>query len=271
MADPTTHDWFDVPDMPPGDPVKLAQRAMAAPLPGRFYRYATFEERDGAFVLLLDGRAARTPARHRLALPTRAVAEAVAAEWAAQSGHIDPRTMPVTRLAMSAIDAVAPNRQAVADDICKYAGSDLVCYRAGEPAKLVARQSAIWDPVLAWAHETFGARFLLSQGIVFVAQPETSMAAIRSVVDRIVNPFALAALHVLTTLTGSALLALAVAHGRLNADAAWTAAHVDEDFQIEAWGADAEAAVRRRGRRADFDAAVSVVGLAGAPEGRVRA
>lgn len=240
---------------PPPDPIRLSRAAMRSSLPKRFYREVDVAGCDGVFVVRLDGREARTPGARALALPTRAAAEAVAAEWAGQGAHIDPAAMPLTRLANSALDTVAADPEAVAAEIVRFAGSDLLCYRAGEPDRLVELQAAAWDPVLAWADEVLGARFLLSQGIVFVGQPEATLAAIGRAVAAIPRPFGLAALSLMTTLAGSALLALAVVRGRLGADEAWAAAHVDEDFEIAAWGEDVEAAARRAGRRTDFMAA----------------
>lgn len=253
--------WFPEPDEP-RNPMKAAQAAMRPPLPKRFYKQAAVEERDGAFRLVLDGRPARTPAKHALAAPTRALAEALAAEWNAVGAEIDPAAMPLTRIANSAIDGVAPRREAVIADLAKYAGSDLVFYRAGEPERLVAAQAAAWDPILAWAREALGARFVLGEGVMHVAQPEAALAAVGDRLEAIASPFRLAALHVMTTLTGSLLIALAHADGLLDADAAWTAAHVDERHQESLWGEDEEALARRAAREAEFRAASTVYALA---------
>jgi chaperone required for assembly of F1-ATPase len=250
---------LDPPSTLPTDPIRASQEAMRARLPKRFYKEAAVVERDGGFRVALDGRTARTPGRNVLMLPTRAAAEAIAAEWAAQGERIDPATMPVTRLVNSALDGVADDPAPVRAEIVKYAASDLLCYRAGEPAKLVARQSDLWDPVLAWTDAALGARFILVQGISFVAQPRSSLAAVTRAVEAVPAPFALAALNLMTVLSGSALLALAVAHGSLTPDAAWMAAHVDEDVQIETWGEDAEAAARRARRFVDFATAAELL------------
>jgi chaperone required for assembly of F1-ATPase len=196
----------------------------------------------------------RTPGKALLALPTRGLAEAVAEEWRAQGERIDPLTMPLTKLANSAIDGVKGREQAVIDDIVKYAGSDLLCYRAEGPAALVASQSKHWNTVIAWAKATLDAPLALAEGVVHVAQPKASLDRLRRELEGL-DPFSLAALHVMTSLTGSALLALAVLRGRLTPEEAWQAAHVDEDFQISQWGEDAEAVKRRANRRRDFDAA----------------
>jgi chaperone required for assembly of F1-ATPase len=245
------------------DPTMTARLSMQGALPKRFYERAAVEEREEGLVLTLDGRMARTPGRKPLALPGGALGDAIAQEWQAQVGVINPALMPLTRIANSAIDGVAEQAEAVADEIVKYAGSDLVCYRADEPERLVAAQAEHWDPVLAVARERYGARFLLSHGIVFVDQPEEAIAAIRARVARESSMFRLAALNVMTTLTGSALIALATADGALSADAAWDAAHVDEIVQESIWGEDTDALRRRAVRKIDFEAAVRMAAMTG--------
>jgi chaperone required for assembly of F1-ATPase len=212
--------------------------------------------------ILLDGRPMRTPAKRVLAVPSRALAEAVAIEWDAQREQIDPTAMPLTRLVNSTLDGVRGREDDVRAEIAKYAASDLVCYRAGEPEGLVRRQAEMWDPVLAWSREALGAELRVAEGLMPAEQPESAQAAVaRELATK--NAFALAALHVMTTLTGSALLALAHAKGRLTAEAAWTAAHVDEDWQIAKWGEDAEAAARRQRRWAEMQAASRLLALLG--------
>jgi chaperone required for assembly of F1-ATPase len=260
MNDPDSRDWFPSPDEP--NPMRAAQAGMKPTLPKRFYKEAGVEEQDGAFHLVLDGRTARTPGRNPLAVPDRGLAEALAQEWGGQGAEIDPATMPVTRLVNSAIDGVSTRRQEVVDDLVRFAGSDLICYRAGEPSRLVAAQDAAWNPVLDWARDEHGARFILSEGVMHVAQPETAIAAIRAAIEGVRSPFALAALHVMTTLTGSVLIALAHALGVLDSEQAWDAAHVDERYQESVWGEDEDAMARRRNRKADFEAASRVFRLA---------
>lgn len=228
----------------------------------RFYKEASVEKRPEGHVLTLDGRPARTPARNLLALPTQALGEAVAAEWAAQGEAIDPAAMPLTKLANSAIDGVAREMDAVRAELARYAGSDLVMYRADGPDGLVEAQTKAWDPVLNWTREAHDARFILSEGVTFVEQPETSLARIRAALDQETSPFRLAALHVLTTLSGSLLLALMHEGGGIAADEAWRAAHVDELFQESRWGLDAEATERRTRREAEFQAAARMLELA---------
>jgi chaperone required for assembly of F1-ATPase len=235
--------------------------ARTASLAKRFYKDVDVaDEIGGGASLLLDGKPVRTPGKALLALPARASADAVAEEWRAQGERIDPATMPLTRLANSAIDGVRGREQAVIDDIVKYAGSDLLCYRAEGPKALVASQGKHWDPVLAWAKATLNAPLKLAEGIVHVAQPKPSLDRIRRALEGL-DPFTLAALHVMTSLSGSALLALAVARGKLTPQQAWAAAHVDEDFQISQWGEDAEAAARRKSRWRDFAASARLIDL----------
>ncbi|WP_246088520.1 ATP12 family chaperone protein [Phreatobacter stygius] len=251
-------DWF-AKGMDPAayDPTAAARLSMKTQLPKRFYAEAGVGEADGAFRLLLDGRSAKTPSRHPLAVPTRRLAEAVAAEWAAQRQVIDPATMPLTRIVNAIIEGVVPDPAPVADDIVRYSASDLLCYRAATPASLVARHAAAWDPVLAWARDALGARFILSEGIVHVTQPERALAALRAALPD--DAWRLGAMHVVTTLTGSALLAVALQMGRLTPAEVWSAAHVDEDFQTELWGHDEDAAERRRAREREMMAAATVL------------
>jgi chaperone required for assembly of F1-ATPase len=254
-------DWFPSEDEP--NPMRAAQAGMKPPLPKRFYKEAGFEERDGLFHLTLDGRSAKTPGRQPLAVPTRGLAEALAQEWARQAEEVDPSTMPITRIVNSAIDGVSPRHAEVVDDLVRYAGSDLIYYRVSEPARLVQSQDSAWNPILDWARDAHGARFTLAEGVMHVEQPEEAIAAIRGALDHVASPFALAALHVMTTLSGSVLIALAHAAGALDVDQAWTAAHVDELYQESVWGEDHEAMERRRRREADFRAASEVYRLIG--------
>ena len=236
--------------------------------PRRFYRLAAATARASGFALELDGRGAKTPAKRDLVLPSEAVAAAVAREWNAQGELIDPGAMPLTRLANSAVDGVADQMVATAGEVKAYVSCDLLLYRAGDPAPLVAEETRLWDPVIDWAGDTFGARFVLAEGISFVTQPPATLTAMAEAVDAAVGsgpaaPFRLAALHVMTTLTGSALLALSVVGRHLSAEDAWTAAHVDELFQESRWGRDAEALERRDRRWTEMAAAATLARLAG--------
>jgi chaperone required for assembly of F1-ATPase len=243
----------------PIDPTESARRGMRPKRRERFYRHASVGE-AAPFAVLLDARPVKTPAGGALALPSRPLADAVAAEWERQGEHIDPATMPLTRLANSIIDGVATAPAPVAKEVAKYLGSDLVCYRADTPEGLVRAQVRSWDPILMWARESLGARFVLTEGVVFVAQPEHAIAAARKAIPS--DPWRLGAVNVITTLTGSALIALAVALGRLGVDEAWAAAHVDEDWNMAQWGRDELALERRAVRFAEMQAAATVLALA---------
>lgn len=246
------------PESAPPDPVAMARRDQQASLPRRFYAQATVEPREGRYTLMLDGKPAMTPKRRRLEHASAQVMDCVAAEWRAQGERIDPAAMPATQLLNVALDAVAEAMGPVADDIVKYSGSDLVCYRAESPETLVAAERAAWDPPLAFARERLGARFTLAGGVVFRAQPEEAVAAVARRVAAIDDPLTLAALHAMTTLMGSAILALAVIDGALSPEAAWSAAHVGEDHQMRLWGADAEALARRARRWEEMAAAAAL-------------
>jgi chaperone required for assembly of F1-ATPase len=237
-------------------------------LPKRFYKSASVvEDGQGEYRIQLDGRPLRTPAKVELAVPTAALAQAIAAEWEAQGEHIDPTSMPLTRLANSSIDGVLPRQTAVRADIAKYAASDLLCYRAEAPDGLQRRQSEVWDPILRWADEWMGARFATGVGLMPVAQPDPAKAAVARALEDY-DGFALAALHVMTTLMGSVLLALAHVRGHLTVEQAWAAAHVDEDWQISKWGEDAEAKARRERRWIEMQAASRMLKLIGADRNR---
>jgi chaperone required for assembly of F1-ATPase len=242
-------------------PGPLPQQAPARrELPRRFYQAVTVIPQDFEFAVALDGRAARTPARRLLSVPSAPLAEAIAAEWRAQDEVIDPARMPLTRLVNSALDGVTRETAAVREEIQRYAGTDLLCYRAGDPQGLVRRQTIAWDPILAWARETLGVNLVLAQGIMHVTQPTPAIARLGAVLAPL-PPLRLAAVHTITTLTGSALLALAVLKGRLPPEAAWEAAHVDEDWNVEQWGADEEAMRRREARWAEMLAAARLLEL----------
>jgi chaperone required for assembly of F1-ATPase len=245
----------------PLDPNEAARRSMRPALRQRFYKEAAVEGCAEGFCLLLDGKPVKTPKRRVLAAPGRALAEAIAAEWNAQQEVVDPRSMPLTRLANAIIDGVADAPAAVAGEIAKYLGSDLLLYRAAEPPGLLERQQMHWDPIVAWAREELGARFILAEGVVFVAQPGEALAAARSAIPA--DPWKLGALSAITTLTGSALLALALVRGRLSVEEAWDAAHVDEDWQMQQWGGDDSALGRRAYRFAEMQAAAMVLRLTG--------
>lgn len=243
------------------NPMRKAQAAMRAALPKRFYKQATIGEAGRAYAVLLDGRPAKTPARSALALPNEALALAVAAEWNAIEGLIDPAQLSLTRLANLAIDAVAGAPQPMIDEIVQYAGTDLVFYRAEGPDDLVALQNERWNPVLDWAAAHIGARFSLAEGVIHVRQPDESLAAVRDAAEKLSRPFGLTATASATNIGGSALIALALANGALDGDEAWNAAHVDEQWNVSQWGEDEEAQRRLAARHEEFTAAAKMLAL----------
>jgi chaperone required for assembly of F1-ATPase len=243
----------------PIDPTEAARRAVRPTLRKRFYKDVGVADTADGFAVSLDGRPVRTPARRALAAPTRALGEALAAEWDGQADVVDPARMPLTRLANTIIDGVAAAVSDVAAEIEKYLGSDLVCYRAEAPDRLVVRQAHQWDPILAFAREQLGAQFEITYGVRFVAQSADAIAAARQVIP--IDPWRLGAVHAVMTLTGSALIALAFERGALTLDDAWAAAHVDEDWNMELWGRDALALERRAARLAEMRAAATVLAL----------
>jgi chaperone required for assembly of F1-ATPase len=247
-------------NMPAENPMEAARRGARPVLRRRFYDQASTVAAAEGFAIALDGKGVRTPAGRVLAAPTQALAQAIAAEWDGQRDVIDPAKMPLTRLANSIIDGVGDNAAPVAAEIAKYLGSDLLCYRAGSPQGLVERQAQHWDPILAFARDMLGARFVLAEGVVPIAQPEPALAAAAAAVPT--DPWRLGAVSTVTTLTGSALIALALLRGVLTVDAAWQAAHVDEDWNIAQWGQDELALERRAFRFTEFQAAVTVLALA---------
>lgn len=244
------------------NPMESARRNMRPNLRARFYEAASVNPSDHGFQVLLDSKPVRTPARHLLAAPIQELAEGIAAEWNAQEKVIDPSTMPLTRLANSIIDGVAVAPAAVAAEIEKYLGTDMLFYRASDPEGLVDRQRRHWDPIVEWARDALGARFLLAEGVMHVQQPAEAMTVARAMIptaEQASDRWRLGAMNVATTLTGSALLALALAAGRVTPDEIWTAAHVDEDWNMHLWGRDELAMQRRRERRKEFDAAAAVL------------
>jgi chaperone required for assembly of F1-ATPase len=217
---------------------------------------------DDDRVVRLDERPVRTPGRVPLALPTPALAEAVAEEWRGVGETLDPRAMPLTGLANAAIDRVAPDPAAFAAGLAAYGESDLLYYRADAPEELAARQAAAWDPLLEWARGRYDVHFATADGVMHVAQPAATVARLaEAVASR--DAFALVALQPIVTITGTLVGALALAESVVSADALWAAAQVDEAWQAERWGADPLATEARAGRRREFDAAVRFMGLVG--------
>jgi chaperone required for assembly of F1-ATPase len=245
----------------PLDPQEASRLSSRTLTRKRFYTSAAVADTPDGFGIMLDGKSVRTPGKRLLVAPTRPLADAMAAEWAAQVETIDPTTMPLTRLANSVIDGVADNVPAVAADMAKYFASDLLFYRAGFPTALVARQNQHWDPPLRWAADELGARFILTESIMHVTQPETAIAAVTAALPS--DAWRVAAVHLVTTITGSALLALALFRGALSQEQIWAAAHVDDDWNAETWGADDEVVARNAARLRDFEAAAAVLKMLG--------
>jgi chaperone required for assembly of F1-ATPase len=239
------------------NPIEAARRGARPALRRRFYAKATVKTTVDGYLMCLDDKPVHTPLRRLLAAPRPELAQAMAAEWEAQRDLIDPAKMPLTRLANAIIDGVTDSLGPVAAEIEKYLASDLVFYRAQAPAELRARQARHWDPILAWARDTLGAQFDLAEGVVHVTQPAAALKAATAAIPA--DPWRLGAAHTMTTLTGSALIALAIARGELSSDAAWQAAHVDEDWNMEQWGRDEMALQRREFRFAEFQAAAAVL------------
>jgi chaperone required for assembly of F1-ATPase len=228
----------------------------------RFYKETAVDAGDGGHRVLLDGRPMRTPAKAVLVVPTRALAEAIAVEWreVPAKADINVSHLPLTRLAATGLDRVTTQRQRVVDDTAKYAGSDMLCYRASEPESLVQRQQQTWQPLLDWAAERYGARLVVVEGLSFVSQPEEAVTKLHEAVAAH-SDLALSALYNLTHISGSLVLALAVAEGRLSADDAFAAAQLDELYQIERWGEDPIAARRHEGIRGDIGAGARFLAL----------
>jgi chaperone required for assembly of F1-ATPase len=216
----------------------------------RFYKAATVEPREGGWAVLLDGREARTPEKAPLRLPTEALARLVAAEWEAQPESIEFARMPATRLAFTAIDRAPAAREGLAGEVARYAGSDLLCYFAEGPQALIDRETAAWSPLLDWAEAELGLRFNRAAGIIHCAQPPETVAAVGRLAAELDDP-ALSALAYAAPLLGSAVLALALHRGRLSGEAAFDLSRIDEAYQEEFWGVDAEAAERTAGLRAE--------------------
>ena len=226
----------------------------------RFYKTVTTEKVDGGHAIRLDGRAVKTPARAELVLPTSALGLSVAAEWDAQEADIDPRAMPLTGLANTAIDRVAPDPAAFAQTLAAYGETDLVCYRADHPAELIGRQAECWDPLIDWAQQRYDIGFEIVHGIMHCAQPDETIERLSAAV-RAYDPFQLAALQPLVTISGSLVISLALAEGEIDGRAAFDAAHLDELWQVEQWGEDELATQARVHRAADFRAAARFLAL----------
>jgi chaperone required for assembly of F1-ATPase len=247
-------------DQKPSRGPRSTQDDAARQLPKRFYEQAAIAPSNGGFAVELDGRAVKTPKRSTLVLPARPLAEAIAGEWNALGDLIDPAKLPLTKIANTALDGIIGREHEVHEDIVKFIGNDLLFYRAETPQGLVERQAAAWGPVLGWIAGTFDAEFKTTAGIMPIEQSPLAVAKVASALSN-ETALSLAALHIMTTLTGSALLTIAHLKGHLTPDEVWQATHVDEDWQIEQWGADEEANARRALRRAELQAAADFLAL----------
>ncbi len=229
-------------------------------LPKRFYKQVAVVKTPDGYTVELDGRSIKTPAKNLLEVDSKTVAQAIAADWDRQVEYIDLETMYTSKVANTAIDHIAPNPDAVITEMADYASSDLLCYRALEPDSLVLRQNASWDPVLKWLDQTLGVRLCCVGGVMHQPQP---VEAIEKLTENLRTRPAimLAALHNMTTLTGSTVLAFAVADGYLDAQSAWACTHVDEDWQIEQWGCDEEAAANRARRWLEMEKTANLMSL----------
>jgi chaperone required for assembly of F1-ATPase len=242
---------------PPVVPVKRLGRD-APVVRKRFYKSVSVTNLEGGYQVQLDGRALKTPRKLPMLLAQRVLADGIAAEWDAQVGDILPASMQLTTLVFTALDAVAEQTAAVADEIARYATNDLLCYRAGEPADLVRRQHDGWEPVVRWAEDLLAVKFKRTSGLMPVKQESGVAAAVVASLQP-AGPLELAAVHVLTTLMGSTILALSVRERQLTLDEAWALAHIDEAWQIEKWGNDIEAEARQATRLATARAAASAL------------
>jgi chaperone required for assembly of F1-ATPase len=237
-----------------------AQAHVKRELPKRFYVAATVQRVDGGFAVGLDGRVPRTPGMKQVIVPAHDVAAAMAVEWSAQEQFIDPQTMPLVRLVNSAVEAGEDSMPALREEIVKYAGNDLLLYRADKPEALVRRQEEIWDPALMKLARQFGVAFQPTMGIVHQPQPAATLAKLAAALAA-EQLLPLTAMNAITSITGSGLLALALRHNLLTAEEVWLAAHVDEDHNISLWGEVEEITERRGKRRKEFDAAVDLLAM----------
>ena len=228
----------------------------------RFYKETAVDLGDGGHRVLLDGKPMRTPAKAVLVVPTRALAEAIAAEWGEvpDKADINASHLPLTRLAATGLDRVTTQRTRVIEDTAKYGGSDMLCYRAGGPETLVKRQQETWQPLLDWADERYGARLVVVEGLAFVEQPADAVARLHEAVATH-SDLGLSALYNLTHISGSLVVALAVAERRLSAADAFAAAQLDELYQVERWGEDPIATKRHEGIRHDIEAGARFLAL----------
>lgn len=226
----------------------------------RFYKDVSIVPVEGGFGVLLDGRSVKTPARNTLVLPTQRLAQAIAAEWQGQGEDVIATTMPLLRLANSVIDGVAANRDAVIAAILRFGENDLLCYRAHQPPDLAQRQRQGWDPLLDWARQTHGAQMTVAEGLTHVDQTPEALAALRRALEGF-DAFTLGGLHVVASITGSTVLALAVAESSVSGAQAFELSRIDEIYQAEKWGQDGEAVKRAAALAHELDKAVELIAV----------
>ncbi|WP_406604255.1 ATP12 family chaperone protein [Bartonella gliris] len=250
--------YFDMP-LDKNDFAHKTQRLSCQSHPKRFYKEVRVTCEESGFSILLDGYPVKTPARRPFLVPKEACAALVAQEFESQKEVINPVKMPITRLVNTVIDGVADDMQVIFEDLLRFVTCDMIFYRAQTPKELVQRQCEQWDPLLDWAEEKLGSRFHLAEGVMHIEQPREAIQAVSNYLRKVQSPYMLAALHAMTTLTGSALIALAVAAGKINSDHAWDIAHLDENWMMEQWGTDEEAMACRARKKAEFNAAATII------------
>ncbi|WP_321390003.1 ATP12 family chaperone protein [Emcibacter sp.] len=226
----------------------------------RFYKNVDLGEQDGGYVILLDGRAVKTPERRLVMAPNQDLADSLAQEWRDQGEDVLPRTMPMNKYLCTAIDRVATQRESLIEELVGYGGSDQICYRAEHPADLVSRQQEVWDPIVKWMGKEMGIFLKTTSGIIHVEQERAEMDKLRRLLA-VLNEFEIAALHNMTTLTGSVSIGMALLHDRIDLDRAWAASQLDEEYQIEQWGQDKEAEERRANMREELGHAARFLSL----------
>ncbi|KEC54517.1 ATP12 family chaperone protein [Bartonella koehlerae] len=241
------------------DSVQRIQNLSCQMSPKRFYKEVKILCEEEGFSVLLDGYPVKTPAKRHFFLPTKVFAVFVAKEFENQKQVIDPAKMPMTRLVNTVIDGIADNVQAVFEDLLRFVACDMIFYRAQTPKELVQRQCEQWDPLLDWAEEKLGARFHVTEGLMHIEQSREAIQAVSNYLRKVESPYMLAALHTMTTLTGSTLIALAVSEGKIDLDHAWKIAHLDENWMMEQWGIDEQKLVRCSHKKSEFDAAGTII------------
>ncbi|EJF77090.1 ATP12 chaperone protein [Candidatus Bartonella washoeensis] len=251
-------DYFDMPLNKNSFVQKMPQFSCSS-LPKRFYKEVKITREEGGFSILLDKYPVKTPARRPFLVPKEACAALVAQEFESQKQVIDPIKMPITRFVNTVIDGIADDMQVIFEDLLRFVACDMIFYRAQTPKELVQRQCEQWDPLLDWVEEKLGSRFHLAEGLMHIEQPREAIQAVSNYLRKVQSPYILAALHTMTTLTGSALIALAFAAGKINSDHAWNIAHLDENWMMEQWGTDEEAMARRAHKKAEFNAAAVMI------------